>query len=51
MGVNGAVVNDIRVTVLDDLGNYDGLLGGSFLRHFDFDISQSEQRLELKRRQ
>ncbi len=50
LGVNGAVVNDIHVTVLDDLGNYDGLLGGIFLRHFDFDFSQSEQRLVLKRR-
>jgi clan AA aspartic protease (TIGR02281 family) len=50
LSVNGAVVSDIHVTVLDTVGGYDGLLGGSFLKHFDFDISQSEQRLMLKRR-
>ena len=50
LGVDGAVVKEINVTVLDSVGDYDGLLGGSFLRHFDFDLSQSDQRLVLKRR-
>ncbi len=50
LDVDGAVVSDIHVTVLDAVGGYDGLLGGSFLRHFDFDLDQSEQRLTLKRR-
>lgn len=50
LDVDGAVVRDIHVTVLDDLGNYDGLLGGSYLRHFNFDLDQGEQRLVLKRR-
>lgn len=50
LDVDGAVVRDIHVTVLDAVGGYDGLLGGSFLRHFNFDLDQGEQRLVLKRR-
>lgn len=50
LNVNGAVVNNIDVTVVKSLGQYDGLLGLSFLGHFNFDINQSAQMLTLRRR-
>lgn len=50
LNVNGAAVNNIDVTVVKSLGQYDGLLGLSFLKHFDFNINQSARMLTLKRR-
>lgn len=50
LNVNGAVVNDIDVTVVKSLGQYDGLLGLSFLSHFDFNVNQSTHMLTLHRR-
>lgn len=45
--VAGAVVRDVPVVVLEDMGPLDGLLGLSFLRHFDVDINQREGKLLL----
>lgn len=50
LSVHGAEVKDVETAVIDRLGNIDGLLGLSFLKHFDVDINQSEQTLTLKRR-
>jgi len=46
----GAVVNDVDIVVLDSMNNFDGLIGLSYLNHFDIDINQSEQKLMLVRR-
>lgn len=50
LAVNGAAVDNIDVTVVQSLGQYDGLLGLSFLKHFNFNIDQSRRMLTLKRR-
>jgi clan AA aspartic protease (TIGR02281 family) len=48
--VNGAVVQQIPVVVLDSTAPFDGLLGMSFLDHFDVAIDRSGNRIRLTRR-
>ena len=48
--LNGAIVRDVDVVVLDTMNNFDGLIGLSYLNHFDIDINQNEQKLILVRR-
>jgi len=48
--LQGAVVNNVDMVVLESIDNFDGLIGLSYLNHFDIDINQSEQKLMLVRR-
>ena len=48
--LDGAIVKDVDIVVLDSMNNFDGLIGLSYLNHFDIDINQSEQKLMLVRR-
>ena len=48
--VNGAVVQHIPVVVLDSTVPYDGLLGMSFLDHFDVSIDRRAGQMRLMRR-
>jgi len=48
--LDGAVVKDVDVVILESMNNFDGLIGLSYLNHFDVDINQSEQKLMLVRR-
>ncbi len=45
-----AVVNNVEVVVLDSLSRYDGLLGLSFLNHFNMDLDRGLNELTLVRR-
>ena len=42
MNLAGAVVEQVPVVVLEDMGPLDGLVGLSFLRHFDVEINQQD---------
>jgi clan AA aspartic protease (TIGR02281 family) len=48
--VNGAVVQQVPVVLLEDMGPLDGLLGLSFLQHFDVQIDQRDNKLLLSPR-
>jgi len=48
--VGDATINNVPVVVLEDFGRYDGLLGLSFLRHFDVSLDQQAGKLILTRR-
>ena len=48
--LGGAVVNNLKVAVLDRMGPVDGLLGLDFLNHFDIDINQNTGEMALRRR-
>ena len=49
--LNGALVNDVPTLVIQDLGNrIDGLLGLSFLSHFNVEINQNDNKLILTTR-
>lgn len=48
--VGNATVNNVPVVLLEDFGRYDGLLGLSFLRHFDVNLDQQAGKLILTRR-
>ena len=48
--INGALVRDVQVVVLDSFGDLDGLLGLSYLRHFDIDLDQAANQIVLMRR-
>ncbi len=48
--LGGAVVNDVEVVVLESLSRYDGLLGLSFLNHFNIDLDRGLSELTLVRR-
>lgn len=45
--VGGAIVEDVPMVMLEDMGPLDGLLGLSFLRHFDVQIDTQSRRLLL----
>ena len=45
VNLKGALAEDVQAVVLDDLNGYDGLLGLSFLNHFNIDINHSEGKL------
>ena len=47
LDVAGAVVEQVPVVLLEDMGSLDGLLGLSFLRHFEVQINQRENLLLL----
>ncbi|MFK8017679.1 MAG: TIGR02281 family clan AA aspartic protease [Gammaproteobacteria bacterium] len=47
VNVAGAIVEQVPVVLLEDMGPLDGLLGLSFLRHFDVQINQRENKLLL----
>ena len=47
VNVSGAVVEQVPVVILEDMGPLDGLLGLSFLQHFDVQINQRENKLLL----
>lgn len=49
LGLNGAVVKDVDVVIIE-MNDFDGLIGLSYLSHFDIDINQSENKLMLVRR-
>ena len=48
MNVGGAVVEQVPVVILEEMGPLDGLLGLSFLRHFDVQIDAANQTLILE---
>ena len=48
--INGALVRNVQVVVLDSFGDLDGLLGLSYLRHFDIDLDQAGNQIVLMRR-
>ncbi|NOY61999.1 MAG: TIGR02281 family clan AA aspartic protease [Gammaproteobacteria bacterium] len=48
--LNGAVVYNSEVAILDSLGRFDGLLGLTFLRNFNVEIDHERQKLVLVRR-
>ena len=50
MDLDGAIVNDVDVVILETMNDFDGLIGLSYLDHFDVNINQSEQKLMLVRR-
>ena len=50
LDVSGARVNDLDVVVLDSLASFDGLLGLSFLDHFNIDLDRNRNELTLRRR-
>ncbi|MFK7887420.1 MAG: aspartyl protease family protein [Gammaproteobacteria bacterium] len=47
MNLAGAVVEQVPVVLLEDMGQLDGLVGLSFLRHFDVEINQQDGLLIL----
>ncbi len=47
--LNGATVRNVQAAVLDSLGSFDGLLGLSFLSHFNIEIDQAAGELVLDR--
>ncbi|MEM6641292.1 MAG: retropepsin-like aspartic protease [Pseudomonadota bacterium] len=47
MSVGGARINSVPVVVLEDMGRLDGLLGLSFLKHFDVQIDSTRRELTL----
>lgn len=48
--LGGATVENVEVVVLDAMGPYDGLLGLSFLSHFNIDLDQNAGEIALTRR-
>jgi len=50
MNLAGAVVEQVPVVLLEDMGQLDGLVGLSFLRHFDVQINQQDGLLILSPR-
>jgi aspartyl protease family protein len=48
--VNGAIVQRVPVVVLESTAPFDGLLGMSFLDHFDVDIDRGAGQMRLVRR-
>ncbi len=50
INLNGAEVRNLRVVVLQAVGNIDGLLGLNFLNHFNMDINQAAGQIILSRR-
>lgn len=50
LAVNGAIVQNVPVVILDSMGPYDGLLGMSFLDHFDVSIDRRAGHIRLRRR-
>ena len=48
--LNGAIVENVDVIILETMDHFDGLIGLSYLNHFDIDINQGEQKLMLIRR-
>lgn len=48
--LDGAVVKGVDVVILDTMNDFDGLIGLSYLDHFDVDINRSELKLRLVRR-
>ncbi len=47
VNLQGALVEQVPAVVLDELNGFDGLLGLSFLNHFNIDINQDEGKLFL----
>jgi len=47
VNLQGALVEQVSAVVLDELNGFDGLLGLSFLSHFNIDINQDEGKLLL----
>jgi len=50
LSLDGAVVQNVDVVILETMDNFDGLIGQSYLHHFDIDINRSERKLILVRR-
>ena len=50
VSVDQAVVNDVPVVILDDMGSFDGLLGLSYLEHFSYTVNAVNGELLLERR-
>jgi predicted aspartyl protease len=48
--VNGAIVQRVPVVILESTAPFDGLLGMSFLDHFDVDIDRGAGQMRLVRR-
>ncbi|MBT8135736.1 MAG: retroviral-like aspartic protease family protein [Gammaproteobacteria bacterium] len=48
--VSGARVDNVEAVILESMGGVDGLLGQSFLRHFDINIDRSAGVLVFNRR-
>lgn len=48
--VGGARVNQVEAVILESMGGVDGLLGQSFLRHFDIDINRTRGVIAFNRR-
>ena len=48
--MNGVGLDNVRAVILPELEGADGLLGMSFLSHFDVDINHTEHKLVLVRR-
>jgi len=47
VSLHGALVERVPAVVVDELNGFDGLLGLSFLNHFNIDINQDEGKLLL----
>lgn len=50
IGLGNAMVSNLEVAVLDNMGPIDGLLGLNFLNHFDIDIDRAVGDMVLRRR-
>ncbi|MEL7449470.1 MAG: TIGR02281 family clan AA aspartic protease [Pseudomonadota bacterium] len=50
VAVGQAAVNDVDVVILDTMGGADGLLGLSYLDHFNVDINRTVGKMSLVRR-
>lgn len=48
--IDGATLRNVQVVVLDSFGELDGLLGLSYLRHFDIELDQASNQMILTRR-
>ncbi|VAX07420.1 hypothetical protein MNBD_GAMMA26-716 [hydrothermal vent metagenome] len=49
VNLEGAMVENVPIVVLEELNGFDGLLGLSFLKHFNVDINQAEGKLFLNK--